>query len=65
MEIVEEFYNGFCKAQNQSRMVICEFQVEEDGSRTLLDSDCAYGACPHSSYCVLMSQAVKPEEQQI
>lgn len=55
MEIIEEFINGFCKAQNQSRMVLCEFQVEEDGTKTFLESDCAYGTCSYSRQCQLMA----------
>ncbi len=57
MEIIEEFVNGFCKAQNQTRMVICEFEKSDDGTRIFLESDCAYGACPHSAECTLMKGA--------
>lgn len=56
MEIIEEFVNGFCKAQNQSRMVLCEFRQEADGSRSFLEADCAFGVCPHTKDCQLMSQ---------
>lgn len=59
MEIIEEFVNGFCKAQNQSRMVLCEYRQEPDGSRTFLESDCAYGMCSHSRQCQLMAQAIE------
>ena len=54
--ITEEFISGFCKAQNQTRMVICELEIREDGSRELLSSDCAYGKCEHSKDCLLMGQ---------
>ena len=47
-EITEEFISGFCKMQNQTRTVICEMEIQEDGSRKLYSSDCAYGACEHS-----------------
>ena len=56
MEVIEEFINGFCKAQNQSRMVICEFREEADGTRTFLDSDCGHSICPHSRECLLMGK---------
>lgn len=59
---MEEFISGFCKLQNQSRMVLCEFEVQEDGSRKLTDTDCAYGVCPHSGDCLLMAQV---KEQQL
>lgn len=58
MEIVEEFVNGFCKEQNQSRIVLCEYRREPDGTRTFLESDCAYGNCIHSGQCQLMARAV-------
>lgn len=57
MEIEEKFISGFCRAQNQTRMVVCEFERKPDGSMVFLGSDCAYGACPHSGVCSLMAQA--------
>ncbi|MDD2957244.1 MAG: ubiquinone biosynthesis protein UbiE [Lachnospiraceae bacterium] len=57
--MTEEFFNGFCKAQNQSRMVICEFEIASDGKRSFIESDCAYGACSHSAECLLMKQALE------
>ena len=54
--ITEEFISGFCKAQNQTRMVVCELEKMEDGSIKLLSSDCAYGKCEHSKDCLLMGQ---------
>ena len=55
-EITEEFISGFFKAQNQTRMVVCELEKLEDGSIKLLSSDCAYGKCEHSKDCLLMGQ---------
>lgn len=59
MEITEAFVSGFCKAQNQSRMVLCEYRQEPDGTKTFLESDCAYGTCSHSRQCALMEQAIE------
>lgn len=56
-DVIEEFLSGFCKAQNQTRMVFCELERLPDGSRRLLSSDCAYGRCEHSRDCLLMRQA--------
>lgn len=64
METTEEFYHGFCKGQNQIRTVLCEFEQREDGTRVLLEADCAYGACPHSRVCQLMAQALEPARQE-
>lgn len=55
-EITEEIVSGFCKAQNQTRSVFCELEEQEDGSRELLSSDCAFGTCEHSKSCLLMGQ---------
>lgn len=60
-EITEEFISGFCKMQNQTRTVICEMEIQEDGSRKLYSSDCAYGACEHSGDCLLMGQIFAKE----
>ncbi|MCD7736285.1 MAG: ubiquinone biosynthesis protein UbiE [Lachnospiraceae bacterium] len=54
MQETEEFISGFCKKQNQTRTVLCEFEIAEDGSRVFLSSDCAYGKCEHSGDCLLM-----------
>lgn len=54
--IIEEFVSGFCKLQNQTRMVVCELEQMEDGSRKIVSSDCAYGKCEHTKDCLLMGQ---------
>lgn len=51
----EEFVSGFCKAQNQTRRVLCEFKIRPDGEKELVSADCAFGRCPHSGSCLLMS----------
>ncbi|MCC8067047.1 MAG: ubiquinone biosynthesis protein UbiE [Clostridiales bacterium] len=58
-EETEEFMSGFCKKQNQTRTVLCEFGSGEDGKRNLLSSDCDYGCCEHSKDCRLMAAALK------
>lgn len=57
MREMEEFISGFCKRQNQTRMVLCEFEFAEDGDRKLLSSDCDYGKCEYSRDCRLMAEA--------
>ena len=56
--ISEEFVSGFCKLQNQTRMVICEIETGEDGKKVVVSSDCAYGKCEHSRDCLLMGQVL-------
>lgn len=57
--ISEEFLSGFCKMQNQTRTVLCEYEWQADGSRKLVSCDCAYGKCGHSGDCLLMGQRQK------
>ena len=44
----EFFFSGYCRCQDQSRMVAA---VAEDG--VLLEADCSFGACPHEPACVI------------
>lgn len=55
-DVDEMFVSGFCKMQNQSRMVICEVRTRNDGTKEILSSDCAWGKCEHSRTCLLMGQ---------
>ena len=52
-ENIEEMFQGYCRAGDQSRIVTCEFHMEDD--KKVLDyADCAYGSCVHSKTCKLM-----------
>lgn len=42
----EKMISGYCRTQDQSRMVLVEY---ENGR--LLDADCCYGHCPFQSSC--------------
>ena len=43
----EEFISGYCRTQDQSRMVAVEL---EDGN---VDVDCGYGNCPYADRCTI------------
>lgn len=43
----EEFISGYCRTQDQSRMVAAEI---EDGELTV---DCSYGSCPYEDRCTI------------
>lgn len=58
-EVEEEFLSGFCKMQNQGRMVICEVRRRPDGTKEILSSDCAWGRCEHTGTCQLMGQLMQ------
>lgn len=47
----ERILTGYCKALDNSRMVIA---VYEDGK--LIDIDCAYPHCPHAPNCPIAAQ---------
>jgi len=43
----EEFISGYCRTQDQSRMVAAEL---EDGELTV---DCSFGSCPYEDQCTI------------
>ena len=43
----EEFISGYCRTQDQSRMVAVEI---EDGEITV---DCSFGNCPYEENCTI------------
>lgn len=46
----EVFLNGFCRCQNQGRIVLCVYS--KDGENWQIDEiDCGYFACPHRDSC--------------
>ncbi len=45
--VKEEFVSGYCRTQDQSRMVAVEI---EDG---VMDVDCRYGSCPYEDSCTI------------
>lgn len=42
----EAFFSGYCRVQDQSRMVAVEYEGSE-----LLDADCCYGSCVYQNEC--------------
>ena len=46
MEEKEVFYNGFCRCQNQGRIVLCVY-VKNGENWKIDDIDCGYFSCPH------------------
>ena len=43
----EEFISGYCRTQDQSRMVAVEI---EDGEMSV---DCSFGNCPYEESCTI------------
>lgn len=62
MEEKEMFYNGFCRAQNQGRMVACVY-VKAGGAWVLDEADCAYEKCPNREVCEVARQIRKGYEE--
>lgn len=46
----ETFLNGFCRCQNQGRIVLCVY-VKSGGHWTIDEVDCGYFDCPHKDSC--------------
>lgn len=57
--IEETFISGFCKAQNQTRTVLCETEQKADGTNEIISTDCAYGKCEHTKDCLLMKNILQ------
>jgi len=53
----EVFLSGYCRAQDQSRMVAVEI---EDGE---VNADCSYGGCPYEDRCTI-AQGIREMEAQ-
>ena len=54
----EAFFSGYCRCQDQSRMVAA---VAEDGALT--EVDCSYGSCPHEPNCTIAQKIREFAEQ--
>jgi len=52
----EAFYTGYCRRQDQTRVVLCEL---EDGRLT--EADCAYPACEFAGECPIAAQFPTPQ----
>ncbi len=53
----EEFFSGYCRAADHSRMVAA---VYDEGG--LLEADCDIGRCPYEPGCPI-AQAIREKEQ--
>lgn len=56
MEIQEKMISGYCRSQNRSNTVCCEYEVKEDGWK-LAFADCGFRKCIHFADCVIMQEA--------
>lgn len=52
-EIIEEFFNGYCKNYDMARTAIGEFSEEKEVLK-LEQIDCDYGNCIYSEDCEMM-----------
>lgn len=60
----EVFLSGFCKAQNQTRTVMCEYETDAQNRILSVESDCAFPDCPHSGSCVIFREMRKTGEKE-
>ena len=50
MQEKEVFYNGFCRCQNQGRIVLCVY-VKDSEKWQIDEIDCGFLNCPHRDSC--------------
>lgn len=63
VEIIEEFISGFCRTNNLTRTVECEYECMPDGTRALVSFECNYEKCPNSGACLIYKQARELEQK--
>ncbi len=51
----EACFSGYCRQTDQSRMVFCQFLIE-NGQTRLIEADCAYPTCKFAPECQLAAQ---------
>lgn len=59
MEEREEFFNGFCRTANQSRMISCIYVRGENGEWKLDEADCLMEKCRNRAACEIARQAME------
>lgn len=55
MDEKEVFFNGFCRCQNQGRIVLCVY-VKKEETWQIDEIDCGYFRCPHQDSCEIARQ---------
>lgn len=51
----EKSFSGFCRACDQTRIVLCEFSCH-DGKQEVIDSGCGFPDCPHTASCTIAQE---------
>ena len=59
---VEAFFSGYCRQQNQSRVVAFTYEVC-GGSCRLCEADCLYHTCPFTDECTVAQQAEAKQQE--
>lgn len=62
-EVIEAFISGFCRSNNETRTVACEYERQPDGSLKLTEFDCNHEACPNSAACLIYKEALEREQE--
>ena len=55
MDEKEVFFNGFCRCQNQGRIVLCVY-VKAQGQWQIDEIDCGFLNCPNQDSCEIAKQ---------
>ena len=64
MDIIEEFFTGYCKKHNTTQMLTAEYSQDEDGYFSLENVTCEFGNCPYSGECTVIRQALAKEDEE-
>ncbi len=62
-DLEEYFFNGYCKAKNQTRLVTCEYSIETYGLCLERIEGCDYLECQYNKDCDIVKRALAKEDE--
>ena len=62
-DIEEYFFNGYCKAKNQTNLVTCEYTMEPCGLCLERILGCDYLECQYNKDCDIVKKALAKEDE--
>lgn len=61
-DIIEEIFTGYCKSNNSTQTIICEYEQLPYGL-SLFSVSCNYKNCVHANSCTVIQLALKKEDE--
>lgn len=62
-DLEEYFFNGYCKAKNQTKLVACEYSIESYGLCLERIEGCDYLECQYNKDCDIVKRALAKEDE--